>query len=196
MAFSNHAFYQGRLKASPLVRHHHIGMLSGYNPPDYYSSTEQYVLDPQIPAVFINVRHGVERQIEGSFSFFNSQEAEIVHSVVRSLMSSRLFPEDIGVISPYDQQVNRIRGLLDGTGIEVKTVDGFQGREKEVIIVSLVRANPTGNLGFLSDYRRLNVAVTRARRKLVIIGNRDTLYRDPVYAALLHDLPVVNIPTD
>ncbi len=191
MAFSNRAFYSGRLKASPKVKRHHIGMLSGFRMPDYYNEIEQHILDPEIPVVFIDVRDGIENQLSGSFSYFNKLEAAAVVQAASCLMSARLFPNDIGVISPYDQQVSLIRDLLEGTEIEVKTVDGFQGREKEVVIISLVRANSNGNLGFLSDYRRLNVAVTRARRKLVIIGNCDTLANDPVYEKLLDALPVV-----
>ncbi len=81
-------------------------------------------------------------------------------------MDCCLKPEHIGVISPYDDQVPLLTDMLKDTGVEVKTVDGFQGREKEVIIVSFVRSNPEGNLGFLEDLRRLNVSITRVKRKL------------------------------
>tara|TARA_B100000902_G_C27253627_1_gene886644 strand:- start:1089 stop:1478 length:390 start_codon:yes stop_codon:yes gene_type:complete len=92
---------------------------------------------------------------------------------------------DIGVITPYNGQVRVILDLLEqsgGTtlgdrwhGIEVRSVDGYQGREKEVIILSTVRSNPEGEIGFLDDSRRLNVAITRAKRGLIVIGDQNTL---------------------
>ena len=97
-------------------------------------------------------------------------------------MNNGLSEDEIGIISPYADQVKIIQ---DRTPVEVKTVDGFQGREKEIIIISTVRSNPDGNIGFLSDLRRLNVAITRAKRKLIIIGNKDTLKHNPTYARLI-----------
>ena len=89
---------------------------------------------------------------------------------------------DIGIISPYSDQVKLISEL---TEVEVKTVDGFQGREKEIIIISTVRSNPNGEIGFLNDLRRLNVAITRAKRKLIIVGNKDTLNSNRTYKKLV-----------
>jgi len=89
------------------------------------------------------------------------------------------------VIAPYDAQVQKIRQLLaDVPDLEVDTVDGFQGREKEAVIVSLVRSNEQGELGFLADIRRVNVAITRARKKLIIIGDSATVARHPFFAGL------------
>ncbi len=92
------------------------------------------------------------------------------------------------MISPYDAQVQRLRQLLApqlDAGLEVDTVDGFQGREKEAVIVSLVRSNDTGEVGFLADVRRMNVALTRARAKLVVVGDGATVARHPFYDAFL-----------
>ncbi|MED5267952.1 MAG: DEAD/DEAH box helicase family protein, partial [Candidatus Thermoplasmatota archaeon] len=87
---------------------------------------------------------------------------------------------DIGIVTPYAGQVRAIRDILPESmqGVEVRTVDGYQGREKDVIIFSCVRSNSDGNVGFLSDRRRLNVALTRSKRGLVVIGNPDTLRHD------------------
>jgi superfamily I DNA and/or RNA helicase len=94
----------------------------------------------------------------------------------------------VAVISPYDAQVQRLRELLAphlDRGLEVDTVDGFQGREKEAVVVSLVRANDRGEVGFLADVRRMNVALTRARAKLVVVGDGGTVSRHPFYRAFL-----------
>ncbi|PVU95491.1 hypothetical protein BB561_001785 [Smittium simulii] len=110
-------------------------------------------------------------------SKLNTGEVELVKNYVDLLVKSGLKESDIAVISPYNAQVHSIRLLLNSTypTLEVGSVDGFQGREKEAIIISLVRSNDDGQVGFLSDYRRINVAITRARRHLCIIGNSETL---------------------
>jgi membrane-associated protease RseP (regulator of RpoE activity) len=94
--------------------------------------------------------------------------------------------DDIGIITPYLSQVKRTRKLLEtkGLGCEVKSVDGFQGREKEVILISFVRSNPAREIGFVKDARRLNVAMTRAKTKLVMIGDRRTLEANAPFDAL------------
>ena len=91
--------------------------------------------------------------------------------------------DDIGIISPYSQQVKKIKERMPS--IEVKSIDGFQGREKTVIIISLTRSNKKGNIGFLKDLRRLNVALTRAIKELVVIGNPKTISSEPVYKRFL-----------
>ena len=98
--------------------------------------------------------------------------------------------KDIGIISPYADQVKLIS---EKTDIEVKTVDGFQGREKEIIIISTVRSNDYGQIGFLKDLRRLNVAITRAKRKLIIIGNSDTLKSNETYERLINFVDEKNL---
>ena len=83
--------------------------------------------------------------------------------------------EDIGVIAPYNAQVSYLKETIENRKVEISTVDGFQGREKEIIILSMVRSNLDKKVGFLANERRLNVAVTRARRFLCLIGDCQTL---------------------
>lgn len=123
-----------------------------------------------------------EKHLKDSKSIINKLEADIAVEITESYLNEGLGEDEIGIISPYADQVKIIQ---DRTPVEVKTVDGFQGREKEIIIISTVRSNPDGNIGFLSDLRRLNVAITRAKRKLIIIGNKDTLKHNPTYARLI-----------
>ena len=107
---------------------------------------------------------------------------------VRLLLDSGLAARDIAVIAPYAAQV-RLLGLfrdqISERGLEIDTVDGFQGREKEAVIITLVRSNNNGEIGFLADRRRMNVALTRARRKLIVIGDSATLGRNEFFAAML-----------
>ena len=99
---------------------------------------------------------------------------------------------DFGIISPYKAQVYYLRSLVKRDAffkplrslITIHTVDGFQGQERDVILISLVRANAEGKIGFLNDLRRMNVAMTRARMKLIILGNADTLSHHPFYRKL------------
>ena len=92
----------------------------------------------------------------------NPQEAALVVRKVRLLLDSGLAPQDIAVIAPYAAQVRLLRSELPIAGLEIDSVDGFQGREKEAVVISLVRSNPAGEIGFLADIRRMNVALTRA----------------------------------
>jgi superfamily I DNA and/or RNA helicase len=129
-----------------------------------------------------------ESSPEGSDSRVNEGEALLAASEVERVLALGVAPGDVAVISPYDGQVQRIRQILSARcdqGLEVDTVDGFQGREKEAVVVSLVRANERGEVGFLSDVRRMNVAITRARRKLVVVGDGATVARHPFYDAFL-----------
>lgn len=124
-----------------------------------------------------------ETHLKDSKSIINNFEAEISSKIAQDYLTIGVNQEDIGIISPYADQVKIIQ---DMTPVEVKTVDGFQGREKEIIIISTVRSNENGNIGFLRDLRRLNVAITRAKRKLIIIGNKNTLKVDPTYERLIN----------
>ena len=123
-----------------------------------------------------------ETHLKDSKSIINNLEAETSASIAGDYINAGIDEDDIGIISPYADQVKIIQEM---TPVEVKTVDGFQGREKEIIIISTVRSNDDGNIGFLKDLRRLNVAITRAKRKLIIIGNTDTLKDNPTYERLI-----------
>ncbi len=139
------------------------------------------------PVAFVPV-HGSEIQDPTSSSKSNMDEAAMVVQIVNDLLAAGdLSPEDVGVISPYSGQVRLIRRLFDEAveGLEIKSVDGYQGREKEIIVLSTVRSNTEGNVGFLSDYRRLNVALTRAKRGLIVIGDDRTLRNDSTWSSWL-----------
>ena len=139
------------------------------------------------PVAFVPV-HGAEIEEEVGSSRSNMDEAATVIQIVNDLLSpGDLSPEDIGIISPYAGQVRLIRTMIDGEieGLEVKSVDGYQGREKEIIVLSTVRANEAGKVGFLSNYRRLNVALTRAKRGLIVVGDDRTLRNDATWASWL-----------
>ena len=148
-----------------------------------------------LPVAFIPLDSEEGTDVENA-SRFNSEEAVKVVDVVQKLLESfEITPDQIGVITPYNGQVRLLTDHFDslgGTGIdepfqglEIRSVDGYQGREKEVIIFSTVRANQNGELGFLTDKRRLNVALTRAKRGLIIIGNPNTLMRDETWKSWL-----------
>jgi len=114
---------------------------------------------------------------------------------VERLLALGVEPSGVAVISPYDAQVQRLRELLAARleeGLEVDTVDGFQGREKEAVVVSLVRSNDAGEVGFLADVRRMNVAITRARKKLVVVGDGATVRRHPFYDGFVRYAERVN----
>uniref|UniRef100_A0AAV2LPH1 DNA replication ATP-dependent helicase/nuclease n=1 Tax=Knipowitschia caucasica TaxID=637954 RepID=A0AAV2LPH1_KNICA len=122
----------------------------------------------------------------------NQTEAEVVHLLVSLLIKAGCKPSDIGVIAPYRQQLKSISGLLQSSAfveVEVNTVDKYQGRDKSVIVLSFVRSTTEeGNLGeLLKDWRRLNVAITRAKHKLLMVGSASTLRRyEPVDKLLQH----------
>ena len=115
----------------------------------------------------------------------NRGEAELVVKKVRELLDAGVSAEQIAVITPYAAQVRLLRESLAVPGLEIDSVDGFQGREKEAVVVSLVRSNTEGEVGFLADVRRTNVALTRARRGLIVIGDSATLANHPFYQRLL-----------
>jgi len=123
-----------------------------------------------------------ERRRKGSPSKENPLEARIVEKVVKELLKLDIDESRIGVITPYDDQAELIRKFVS---CEVNTVDAFQGREKDIIILSFVRSNREGKIGFLMDERRLNVSLTRARMKLIAIGDSETLSNLRLYSQMI-----------
>jgi len=142
------------------------------------------------PVVFFDTKGKFLEAIKkDSLSKYNPLEAEFVKNLVDRLIENGAEPQHIGVITPYKDHEEYIKKLLSSKfqvpGVEVKSVDGFQGREKEIIILSLVRANENEEIGFLSDIRRLNVAITRAKRKLIVVGDAKTISSNIVYKRLI-----------
>lgn len=174
MEFSSEEFYDGKLKAGESVADHTLEELG---------VEEDSVLEPDLPVAFVDTKNieAVERTPEGSTSKENPREAEEVEKLVEEALAQGVDPEDVAAISPYEAQVDLLNQRIDVENLEIKTVDGFQGREKELVVISLVRSNSRGEIGFLKDVRRLNVALTRARRKLVVIGDSETLEVNETY---------------
>eukprot|EP01059_Diplonema_ambulator_P007790 TRINITY_DN17287_c0_g2_i1.p1 TRINITY_DN17287_c0_g2~~TRINITY_DN17287_c0_g2_i1.p1 ORF type:complete len:1029 (+),score=340.21 TRINITY_DN17287_c0_g2_i1:228-3089(+) len=149
--------------------------------------------DPSRPMFFYN-SIGQEEMSSSSTSFLNRTEAAMVEKVVTALLQANVTPDKIGVITPYEGQRSYVTNYMARNGplrseayssIEVASVDSFQGREKEFIILSCVRSNDYQGIGFLNDPRRLNVALTRARSGLVIIGNAKVLSKQQLWNNLL-----------
>lgn len=143
---------------------------------------------------------GVEIINADSKSYYNETEAQKVKEVVEELLSSkyRLEQSQIGVITPYKAQVKYLKSILPQayTDLEVDTVDSFQGREKDVIILSLVRSNEEGKIGFLKEYRRLNVSMSRAKCKLIIIANIEMIAKEPLYEKMFSKIKKMNSMSD
>ncbi|UOY10313.1 IGHMBP2 family helicase [Methanonatronarchaeum sp. AMET6-2] len=178
MKYPNREFYNNKLKAAPQVKRHKLT--------DLTNKTDS-LIKPKQPITFIDTEDAPERQSKGSTSRQNKGEARITRKTIERLIDIDIQPSEIGVITPYDAQVDLLRQKLpDIEELEIKTVDGFQGREKEVIVVSLVRSNPEQKIGFLKDLRRLNVTITRARRKLILIGDSETLRTHKAYRKLIN----------
>ena len=181
MRFSSEWFYGGMLQSAPEVKYRGI-------------------LDFDTPIEWVNTE-GMdcnEEFVGESYGRINKPEAELSVSQLKAYIArigkERFLDEriDVGLISPYKAQVQYLRQLIKRDAffkpfrplITVNTVDGFQGQERDVILISLVRANEEGQIGFLNDLRRMNVAITRARMKLIILGDASTLTRHAFYRKL------------
>ncbi len=185
MRFSSEWFYDGQLTAAEEVRYR--GVLD-YEKPMEWINTEPFDFS--------------EEYVEQTAGRVNRQEAELVIQVLEHFIEKIGFHRvkeeriDFGVISPYKAQVYYLRRLVNQNKvlkpfrrqITINSVDGFQGQERDVIIISLVRSNEEGNIGFLRELRRMNVAMTRARMKLFIIGNASTLTKHPFYRKLYESM--------
>ncbi len=187
MEFPNSEFYNSKLDSAETVKDIVITDIIEENK---LSETEKVKIEDQLlsdkqPLIFVDtseIDKNGEKKLKDSKSIINLAEAETTLEIVDFYQKLGIDDKDIGIISPYADQVSLLKNKTD---IEVKTVDGFQGREKEIIIISTVRSNDKGKIGFLSDLRRLNVALTRAKRKLIIIGNKETLKTNPTYERLI-----------
>ena len=185
MKFSSEWFYNGELEAASEVRHRSI-----------------LDLDTPISWIDTSAMDFKEQFVGETFGRINKDEANLLlqhlEAYINKIGGDRILDEriDFGIISPYKAQVQYLRGKIKGSEalhpyrhlFTVNTVDGFQGQERDVIFISLVRANDDGQIGFLRDLRRMNVAITRARMKLVILGDASTLGKHPFYHKLLDSI--------
>ena len=170
MAFPSASMYAGKLVAAPGVARHRLEDLPG---------VEADPLRP-LPWHFLDTsgKGWTEERTGDDPSTCNPGEAERVVAEARRLLSRGVAPASLAIITPYDAQVRLLRAAMRpemALGLEIGSVDGFQGREKEAILVDLVRSNDESEIGFLGDTRRMNVALTRARRFLLVIGDGSTL---------------------
>jgi len=170
--FPSDLFYGGKL-------------LNGVSPPERRPLAGFPWPREEFPVAFVPVNQGVETD-DGASKLNEAEAAAVCDAVGALLAGGQCGPADIAVVTPYTAQVKLIRRMTrkvlpsNGPIVEVSSTDGFQGREKEAIVFSAVRSNDYGAVGFVSDWRRVNVSFTRARRALIVIGNEHTLRRgDP-----------------
>ena len=193
MRFSSDWFYHGQVESAPSVRHR--GILDYDIPIEWRQAS---IDDEGTPPA--------EEFVGESFGRINKTEAQLTLDTLQryfeKIGKQRVLDEriDVGVISPYRAQVQYLRQQLRKREffkpfrhlISVNTVDGFQGQERDIIVISLVRSNDEGQIGFLRDLRRMNVAITRARMKLIIMGNASTMTRHPFYSKLYEYVQSLN----
>lgn len=189
MRFSSEWFYDGQVESAPQVSHR--GVLD-------YDHPIEWIVPETLPADECEAEPCREQFVGDTFGRINRGEAHYTLDRLQDYLTKigrqRVLDEhiDVAIISPYRAQVQYLRSQLKQRGffkpyrhlITVNTVDGFQGQERDVVLISLVRSNDEGQIGFLRDLRRMNVAITRARMKLIIIGDRETMTRHPFYRRL------------
>ncbi len=181
MRFSSDWFYEGRLVAAEEVKNR--GILDFDSPIEWKDTT-----DSEFSEEFVEQTSGRLNKEEGRLLM------EVLEDYITKVGGQRILEEgiDFGIISPYKAQVYYLRSLVARSKflkpyrklITINSVDGFQGQERDVVVLSLVRSNEKGDIGFLSDLRRMNVAITRARMKLIILGHVATLARHDFYRKL------------
>jgi predicted DNA helicase len=177
MGFSSAEFYNARLIADAAVEGHLLCHMPGVLSTSLTATPLQFIDTA-------GASYDEELEPDGE-SRRNPAEADLVGRKVQELLEAGVMPRDMAIIAPYAAQVRLLRSQLAMDELEIDTVDGFQGREKEAVIISLVRSNAQGDIGFLSDTRRMNVALTRARRKLIVIGDSATIGGHGFYQRLL-----------
>ncbi|XP_070564709.1 LOW QUALITY PROTEIN: DNA-binding protein SMUBP-2-like [Ptychodera flava] len=172
MTWASHQLYQNKLTAHPSVANHLLRDLPDVEDTEVTS----------VPLLLIDTAGCdlYELDLEDEMSKANEGEVDLVEVHVDALVCAGVKASDIAVIAPYNLQVDMLKMRLSGkyANLEIKSVDGFQGREKEAVVITMVRSNPKGIVGFLSENRRMNVAVTRARRHLAVICDSETVSHD------------------
>lgn len=220
MRFSSNWFYGGKVESAPQIKYRSVLdydhpitwidtsneenqiTIEGEDAPEDSASTSS-----SVSAANQNSDLNFKEQFVGeSFGRINKAEAELTLLTLAEYFTKigkqRVLEEriDVGIISPYRAQVQYLKKLIKKYEffkpyrrlISVNTVDGFQGQERDVILISLVRSNDEGQIGFLKDLRRMNVAMTRARMKLIILGNKDTMTKHPFYKKLWEYVEAIN----
>lgn len=193
-SWASKEMYDGELKSSPLVASHLL-VDSPFVKPTWITQCPLLLLDTRMPYGSLSVGCEEHLDLAGTGSFFNEGEADIVVQHVLYLIYAGVSPTAIAVQSPYVAQVQLLRDRLDefpeADGIEVATIDSFQGREADAVIISMVRSNTLGAVGFLGDSRRMNVAITRARKHVAVVCDSSTICHNTFLARLLRHIRYV-----
>ena len=214
MRFSSDWFYGGKVESAPQIKYrsvldydHPITWIDTSNEENQITIEGEDAPEDSASAANQNSDLNFKEQFVGeSFGRINKAEAELTLLTLAEYFTKigkqRVLEEriDVGIISPYRAQVQYLKKLIKKYEffkpyrrlISVNTVDGFQGQERDVILISLVRSNDEGQIGFLKDLRRMNVAMTRARMKLIILGNKDTMTKHPFYKKLWEYVEAIN----
>ena len=201
MRFSSDWFYHGKVQSAPQIKYRSI--LDYDHAITWIDTSDKEPTDTIEEGEDLNFK---EQFVGESFGRINKAEAELTLLTLAEYFTKigkqRVIDEriDVGIISPYRAQVQYLKRLIKKYEffkpyrrlISVNTVDGFQGQERDVILISLVRSNDEGQIGFLKDLRRMNVAMTRARMKLIILGNKETMTQHPFYKKLWEYVEAIN----
>ena len=201
MRFSSDWFYGGKVESAPQIKYRSV--LDYDHPITWIDTSDKEPADTIEEGEDLNFK---EQFVGESFGRINKAEAELTLLTLAEYFTKigkqRVLNDsiDVGIISPYRAQVQYLKKLIKKYEffkpyrrlISVNTVDGFQGQERDVILISLVRSNDEGQIGFLKDLRRMNVAMTRARMKLIILGNKDTMTQHPFYKKLWEYVEAIN----